>query len=103
MVPKTIKELTSLPGVGRKTAGCVIVYGHGLPAIPVDSHVHQVANRLGLVKAKTPDETELALMKLVPRKYWLDVNELFVLHGQRVCVSVSPLCSLFGRAGRTIR
>lgn len=94
IVPRTMGELTSLTGVGRKTAGCVMVYAHELPhAIPVDSHVHQVSNRLGLVKTKTPEETEQELMQIIPEKYWLDVNELFVLHGQQTCVPVSPFCS----------
>ena len=94
VVPRTMEELTSLTGVGRKTAGCVMVYAHELAhSIPVDSHVHQVSNRLGLVKTKTPNETEQKLMQAVPQKYWLDVNELFVLHGQRTCVPISPFCS----------
>ncbi|MBI3588169.1 endonuclease III [Candidatus Micrarchaeota archaeon] len=93
-VPKTMDELTSLTGVGRKTAGCVIVYAHRKPhAIPVDSHVHQVSNRLGLVRTKTPEETERELMRIIPRGNWLDVNELFVVFGQVQCVPVSPLCS----------
>ncbi len=93
VVPNSMDELTSLTGVGRKTAGCVMVYAHELPAIPVDSHVHEVSNRLGLIETKTPAKTELALMKLLPEKDWLAVNELFVLHGQKTCVPVSPFCS----------
>ncbi len=92
VVPRTMHELTSLTGVGRKTAGCVMVYAHELPAIPVDSHVHEVSNRLGLVQTKTPEKTEQALMALLPEKDWLAVNELFVIHGQKTCVPVSPFC-----------
>lgn len=92
-VPSTMEELVELPGVGRKTAGCVLVYAFNKPAIPVDTHVHKIANRLGWVKTKTPEKTEQALMKLVPRKYWLDVNEVLVIHGQTICTPISPFCS----------
>lgn len=92
-VPEKMEELTLLTGVGRKTAGCVIAYAFEGDAIPVDSHVHQVANRLGFVKTKTPLETEFALMKLIPREKWNVVNEAFVVHGQQTCVPISPFCS----------
>jgi endonuclease III len=91
-VPRNYPELLELPGVGRKTAGCVLVYGFGEPAIPVDVHVHRVSNRIGLVQTKTPEETELALEKLYPRKYWIDINELFVSFGQTVCLPIRPRC-----------
>ncbi|MEM0475189.1 MAG: endonuclease III [Candidatus Norongarragalinales archaeon] len=91
-VPKTMKELDSLPGVGRKTAGCVRVYAFGLPQIPVDVHCHRVANRLGWVKTKTPEKTEFELEALIPKHYWLNVNELFVLHGQQTCLPRKPRC-----------
>ncbi len=93
-VPRTYEELTELPGVGRKTAGCVLVYGFGEPAIPVDVHVHRVANRIGLAKTKTPEETEEALTKLYDRKYWIDINELFVAFGQTVCLPIRPRCKI---------
>jgi len=93
-VPETVEELISLPGVGRKTANCVLVYGFGKPAIPVDTHVHRIANRLGLAKTKRPEETEAALAKAVDRKYWLTVNELFVKFGQTICRPVGPRCEL---------
>ncbi len=92
-VPSDFDKLISLPGVGRKTAGCVVVYAFNKPAIPVDTHVHRVSNRLGWVKTKTPEQTEQELMKIIPRKYWLDVNEVLVIHGQTVCKPITPLCN----------
>ena len=92
VVPKTYDELLELPGVGRKTAGCVLVYGYNLPAIPVDVHVHRVSNRIGLVDTRKPEETESALRELYSEKDWLSVNELFVSFGQSVCLPVSPKC-----------
>jgi len=92
-VPQRLEQLLELPGVGRKTANCVLVYAFRKPAIPVDVHVHRVSNRLGIIKTKTPAETEIALMKMVQRRYWVDVNELFVRHGQTVCTPLAPFCS----------
>ena len=92
VVPKTVEALTALQGVGRKTAACVIVYGHGLPAIPVDTHVHRITNRLGWAHTKTPEETEYALEKIVPREKWILVNELFVRFGKTICRPISPHC-----------
>ncbi len=89
-VPENINELLSLPGVGRKTANCVLVYGFRKNAIPVDVHVHRISNRLGLVHTKHPEETELELMKIVPEGYWLDLNEKFVRFGQDICRPISP-------------
>lgn len=91
-VPATMDGLLALPGVGRKTAACVLVYGHGKPAIPVDTHVHRISNRLGLVRAHTPDETEQALMRVVPQADWLALNELLVSYGKAVCRPVGPRC-----------
>ncbi len=91
-VPDEIDELLKLPGVGRKTANCVLVYGFGKRAIPVDTHVHRISNRLGLVTTKTPEQTEEALRETVPEKFWLDINELFVKFGQNVCKPVKPKC-----------
>jgi endonuclease-3 len=85
-----LKELLSLPGVGRKTANCVLVYGFHKDAIPVDVHVHRISNRIGLVNTKDPDETELELMKVVPKKYWLPLNDLFVQFGQTICRPIGP-------------
>ncbi|MBI5253475.1 MAG: endonuclease III [Euryarchaeota archaeon] len=91
-VPSEIDELLKLPGVGRKTANCVLVYGFGKDAIPVDVHVHRISNRLGLVATKTPEQTEEALRKTIPQKFWLDINELFVKFGRNVCKPVKPKC-----------
>lgn len=93
-VPKTLEELLSLPGVGRKTANCVLVYAFDKPAIPVDTHVHRISNRLGLVKTKSPEETELELIKNIPRKYWIKINDTFVMYGQNICKPISPMCSV---------
>jgi len=92
MVPETMKELLSLPGVGRKTANCVLVYAFNEPAIPVDTHVHRISNRLGLVKTKIPEETEVELMKKIPRRYWTRINDTFVMYGQNICKPISPMC-----------
>ena len=93
-VPKTMEELLSLPGVGRKTANCVMVYAFDEPAIPVDTHVHRISNRLGLVKTKIPEETEIELMKKIPREYWIRINDTFVMYGQNICKPISPMCSV---------
>ncbi len=93
-VPKSLDELLKLPGVGRKTAGIVMCYGFGIAeSIPVDTHVHRISNRLGLVKTKHPEQTEQALMKIVPKRYWLDLNELFVRFGQLICRPITPHCA----------
>lgn len=89
-VPDNIDELLLLPGVGRKTANCVLVYGFRKNAIPVDVHVHRISNRLGLVDTKHPEETELELMRIVPEGYWLDLNEKFVRFGQDICRPINP-------------
>jgi len=91
-VPDTIEELLGLPGVGRKTANCVLVYAFDKPAIPVDTHVHRISNRLGLVKTKIPEETEIELMKNIPREYWIRINDTFVMYGQNICKPISPMC-----------
>jgi len=90
IVPDDIEELLGLPGVGRKTANCVMVYGFRKNAIPVDVHVHRVSNRLGLVHTKNTDETEFKLAKIVPEKYWLDLNLKFVRFGQNICRPIGP-------------
>ena len=93
-VPADFDKLLALPGVGRKTANCVLVYGFGKKAIPVDTHVHRISNRLGIVKTKTPEQTELKLIKKVPKKYWLMYNELFVKFGQDMCRPMGPKCDI---------
>lgn len=92
-VPKTMEELTNLPAIGRKTANIVLTYGFGKPeGIAVDTHVFRVVNRIGLADEKTPEKTETALLKIVPRKYWLDFNRLFVDHGRNICHARKPRC-----------
>lgn len=91
-VPSNIDDLLTLHSVGRKTANCVLVYAFNEPAIPVDTHVHRISNRLGLVKTKNPEDTESALTRSVPKKYWLELNDLFVRFGQTVCKPIGPKC-----------
>ncbi len=91
-VPDTMDKLVSLPGVGRKTASCVLAYGFGLPAIAVDTHVHRICNLLGLVKTSEPDDTEEALVFLIPKEHWHDINRLLVRHGQSICRPINPRC-----------
>jgi endonuclease III len=83
-VPSTMEELTTLPGVGRKTANLILTEEFGKAGITVDTHVHRISNVLGFIKTKTPHETELALQKLAPKKYWYRINRLFVLWGKEV-------------------
>jgi len=92
-VPDTIDELLTLNGVGRKTANLVVTMGFNKPGICVDTHVHRISNRLGYVRTKTPDETEMALRERLPRRYWIGYNDLLVGFGQNVCTPVSPRCS----------
>lgn len=92
-VPANKKDLLSLPGVGLKTANLVLGEGFGIPAICVDTHVHRISNRLGLVKTETPEQTEEALQKILPKKYWVEYNRLLVMWGQNICVPISPKCS----------
>ena len=92
-VPKAEQELLSIKGVGRKTANLVLGVAFDIPAICVDTHVHRISNRLGLVKTKTTDETEVELKKLLPPEYWTEYNHLLVIWGQNICVPISPKCS----------
>lgn len=92
-VPSTRKELLKIKGIGRKTANIILCFAFNKKVIPVDTHLHMISNRLGLVKTKNPEQTEQKLMKVVPKKYWPDLNTLFVLFGQKICTSVSPICS----------
>jgi endonuclease-3 len=91
-VPDTYEELVRLPGVGRKTANCVLLFGFGKNVIPVDTHVHRISNRLGLVRAASPEKTEAALLKAVPKKYWAPLNDLFVSFGKDLCKPIGPRC-----------
>ena len=92
-VPDTIEELLLLPGVGRKTANLTVTLGFGKPGICVDTHVHRIANRLGWVATRSPDDTEAALRQRLPKRWWIPVNETLVRHGQQVCKPISPICS----------
>jgi endonuclease-3 len=94
-VPDEMETLLKLPGVGRKTANCVLAHAFlKEDALAVDTHVHRISNRLGLVETKTPGETEIELKKLLPQKYWRHVNILLVKFGQNVCRPVSPRCGI---------
>lgn len=93
-VPNSIEKLLELPGVGRKTANCVLVYGFNKPTIPVDTHVHRISNRIGLVNTKTPEKTEIELNNIINKKYWLRLNNIFVMYGQNICLPVVPKCEL---------
>ena len=92
-VPDSIDELVTLSGVGRKTANLVVTVGYKKPGICVDIHVHRISNRWGYVKTKTPEKTEEALRKKLPKPYWITFNDLLVPYGQHVCLPVSPFCS----------
>jgi endonuclease III len=93
-VPQNIEHLLQLPGVGRKTANCVLVYGFNREAIPVDTHVHRISNRLGLVNTRTPEQTEIDLSFTIHRKHWLKINQTFVMYGQNICTPIRPKCKL---------
>lgn len=93
VVPDSIDELVTLPGVGRKTANLVVTVGYGKPGICVDTHVHRICNRWGYVKTKTPEETERALRRKLPKQHWITFNDLLVPYGQNLCQPVSPFCS----------
>ncbi|RME66354.1 MAG: endonuclease III, partial [Nitrospirae bacterium] len=92
-VPEDMDSLLKLPGVGRKTANIVLSLGYGRDAIAVDGHVHRITNRWALVRTKTPEQTEVALKSIIPRKYWKRLNSLLVGFGQGICKPLSPLCS----------
>lgn len=95
-VPRTMDELLSLPGIGRKSANLVLSVAFGIPAICVDTHVHRITNRWGYVKTRNPYETEMALRKKLPKRYWIEINRPLVVYGQNVCTPVSPICSVCG-------
>ncbi len=102
-VPGSREELLAFPGVGRKTANLVLGLGFGVPAICVDTHVHRISNRLALVKTRTPEQTEQALTRVLPRRYWIEINDLLVTFGQHVCHPTSPRCSTCPLARRCPR
>ncbi|KKN22605.1 hypothetical protein LCGC14_0913390 [marine sediment metagenome] len=93
-VPDNYDELIGLPGVGSKTANCVLVYAFKIPAIPVDTHVHKISNRLGWVKTKSPEKTEHSLRNKIPRELWLNLNRSLVRFGQQVCKPINPSCNI---------
>jgi endonuclease III len=92
-VPDEIDALLTLKGVGRKTANLVVTEAFRKPGICVDTHVHRISNRWGLVKTATPDKSEMALRKVLPRRYWIEYNSLLVAFGQTICHPTSPWCS----------
>ena len=93
-IPKTIEELISLPGVGRKTANLVVSVAFDKPAICVDTHVHKIFNRIGIINTKTPLETEIQLRKILPINLWQKTNLYFVILGQNICLSINPKCNI---------
>ena len=92
-VPSTQEELLSIKHIGPKTANIVLNFAYNQPYIPVDTHCHRIPNRLGWVKTKTAEKTEIELMKILPKKYWKEFNGIFVLFGRTTCVPISPFCS----------
>ena len=106
-MPDTLEELLTIKGVGRKTANIVITEAFGIPGVAVDTHVHRISNRLGIVRTRSPVETEMELRRLLPQQYWIPFNPLIVTHGRRTCVPISPFCSkcpvwdICGRVGVT--
>jgi endonuclease III len=91
-IPQTIDELLELPGVGRKVANLVLAVAFQKPAICVDTHVQRIFNRFGYIKTKNPLETEMALYKKLPEKYWLGINGYLVSYGQDICKPIKPKC-----------
>mgnify|MGYP006285185099 CR=1 FL=1 len=91
-VPEDLDKLLEMPGVGRKTGNCVLVYGFGEPAVPVDTHVHRISNRLGIADTKTPEDTEKVLEEKIPKKYWIEINRLMVEFGKNICQPRIPKC-----------
>ena len=92
-VPRTRDELISIKGVGQKTANIVLAFAFGDLVLPIDIHCHRIPNRLGWVETKTPEQTEKALEKVLPKKYWREFNGMFVQFGQEICQPISPWCS----------
>ena len=93
-IPKTREELTTLPGVGRKTANVVMNEAFGEPTIAVDTHIFRVSNRTGLAKGKNPDEVEAGLEKIVPKEFKLGSHHWLILHGRYICIARKPKCNI---------
>src|SRR3989304_2913805 len=91
-VPDTMEGLLELKGVGRKTAKLVLTLGFGKPGTCVDIHVHRITNKWGVVTTKTPEQTECALREILPKRYWITINDLLVAYGPNICGPVSPFC-----------
>jgi endonuclease-3 len=92
-VPDDLDTLLSLPGVGRKTANLVVSEAFNKPGICVDVHVHRISNRTGWLQSANPEETEMILRRILPKKFWKPINPLLVLYGQKLCRPLSPFCS----------
>ncbi len=92
-VPNTKEELLSIKSIGPKTANIVLNFAFDQEVLPIDIHCHRIPNRLGWVKTRTPEQTEFALMKILPRQYWFEFNGIFVLFGRTICSPISPKCS----------
>lgn len=92
IVPNNMEDLLYLEGVGRKTANIILGYAYNIPSIAVDTHVHRISNRLGIVKTQNPDQTEFKLQKIIPKKHWLDINNKFIILGKTICKPIKPNC-----------
>jgi len=92
-VPNDKEKLMEIKGIGPKTANIVLCFAFGQCVLPIDTHCHRIPNRLGWIKTKTPEQTELALSKILQKKYWREFNGIFVLFGKTICLPISPLCS----------
>ncbi|MBU0666755.1 MAG: endonuclease III [Nanoarchaeota archaeon] len=92
-VPDDLDELLKIKGIGRKTANLVITMGYQKMGICVDTHVHRISNRFGYINTKTPEKTEFALRKKLPKKHWIEYNDILVTFGQNICAPISPKCS----------
>ncbi len=92
-VPDNQEALLALPGVGIKTANLTLNLGFGIDAICVDTHVHRISNRMGWIHTKTPEESEVDLQSVLPKRFWIPLNEMLVTYGQKICTPVSPHCS----------
>ena len=93
-VPSTREELLSIKGIGPKTSNIVLAFAFKQSVIPVDVHVHVITNRVGWVKTKNPEKTEIELMKVIPKKYWNELNAILVQFGRDICITISPKCSI---------
>jgi endonuclease-3 len=93
-VPKTLEDLVTLPGVGRKTANVILGNAFGISGIVVDTHVQRVSQRIGLTKNDDPVKIEFDLMEIVPKEEWTHFSNLLVWHGRKTCVARKPLCGI---------